>query len=104
MNKFTATRIMLVNPVRLSDFYFTKDAIQLAKDLIENGDYTDMGTLSVEQEGESAAEEMFDLTNNPSRQEERMRLYGNHRSISVGDIVGVNGKSFLCTAIGWETL
>ena len=98
----TVVRIMLVNPVHLSDFYFTKDSVQLAKNLMENGDYVDMGTLSVDQKGDAAAEEMFDLTNNPSRQEERKRLYGEHRSLSVGDIVGVDGQAYLCTSNGWE--
>lgn len=53
---------------------------------------------------EEAAEEMFDLTNNPSRQEERIRTYGNGRSISVGDIVNVDGVDYLCMSAGWEEL
>lgn len=100
----TVVRIMLVNATSLVEFYLTENVVQLAKTLMENGDYTDMGTLSVEQKGDAAAEEMFDLTNNPSRQEERKRLYGEHRSLSVGDIVGVDGRAYLCTSNGWETL
>ena len=100
----TVVRIMLVNTKQLVEFYLTENVVQLAKNLMESGDYTDMGTLSVEQTGDAAAEEMFDLTNNPSRQEERKRLYGEHRSLSVGDIVGVDGQAYLCTSNGWETL
>ena len=55
-------------------------------------------------EGEDGAEEMFDLTNNPSRQEERVQFYGRQRSISVGDIVQVNGRNFLCASFGWKEI
>lgn len=55
-------------------------------------------------DGKDAAEELFDLTNNPSRQEERIRTYGNGKSISVGDIVNVDGVDFLCMSAGWEEL
>jgi hypothetical protein len=52
--------------------------------------------------GEDAAEEMFDLTNNPCRQEERLKLYGNMRSVSVGDVVEVDGVKYLCEPAGWS--
>lgn len=52
----------------------------------------------------AAAEEMFDLTNNPSRQAEREQVYGNGRSVSVGDIVEVDGVDFLCSSFGWKIL
>ena len=45
-----------------------------------------------------------DLTNNPSRQEEREVRYGNHRSVSVGDIVEVDGVNYLCLPNGWEQI
>lgn len=98
----TVVRIMLVNTKQLVEFYLTENVVQLAKNLMESGDYVDIGTLSVEQKGYAAAEEMFNLTNNPSRQEERKRLYGEHRSLSVGDIVIVDGRAYLCTSNGWE--
>ena len=53
-------------------------------------------------EGEKAAEEIFDLTNNPSRQAERSVRYGRGRSISVGDIVEVNKVLYVCGPQGWE--
>ena len=60
-----------------------------------------------------AAEEVFDITNNPSREEESKDLYGCHRPVSVGDIVIVeelqeDGSfkevSYLCENIGWTAL
>ena len=50
------------------------------------------------------AEEVFDLTNNPGRQDEREELYGRFRSVSVGDIVEVDGVPFLCASMGWTAL
>lgn len=62
-------------------------------------------------EGEQFAEEMFDLTNNPSRQEERELLYGRGQSLSTGDIVEVEDRNdpeivtdWLCLGIGWFKL
>lgn len=59
--------------------------------------------------GEAAAEEMFDLTNNPSRQDEREERYGRHRSVSVGDIIEVEEQpgivtQWLCESCGWKNL
>lgn len=53
--------------------------------------------------GEDAAEECFDVTNNPSRQDEREAVYGRHRSVSVGDIVLIEetGGAFYCASSGW---
>lgn len=50
------------------------------------------------------AEEVFDLTNNPARQEERERVYGKGRSLSTGDIVAVGDDMFLCKSVGWVKL
>ena len=54
--------------------------------------------------GEEAAEEAFDLTNNPSREDERMRVYGRGQSVSVGDVVLVDDDVYLCMSCGWEKL
>ena len=50
---------------------------------------------------EDICEYAFDVTNNPSRQEEREKVYGRGRSLSVGDIVTVNENSYVCDNIGW---
>lgn len=55
-------------------------------------------------EGEEAAEEMFDLTNNPSREEERAKKYGNRRSLSVGDVVQVGDDNYICASMGWRKI
>lgn len=54
--------------------------------------------------GESAAEEAFDLTNNPSRQDEREDKYGLGKSVSVGDVVEVDGVDYLCESFGWAVI
>lgn len=58
---------------------------------------------------EAMANECFDLTNNPGRQEERELVYGTGRSVSVGDIVEVEHprdpektESWLCMSFGWK--
>lgn len=57
---------------------------------------------------EDVAEEMFDLTNNPSRQTAREYVYGRGRSLSVGDLVelGVemNNEKLLCCSFGWKVV
>lgn len=60
----------------------------------------------VEATGEDAAEEAFDLSNNPSRDYERNLYWGKNRCLSTGDIVEVTNqvdgrKYFLCDSIGW---
>lgn len=59
--------------------------------------------------GSEIAEEMFDLSNNPSRQDERDELYGSVRSVSVGDVIQVrNGPGpfewWLCCSAGWKRI
>ena len=54
--------------------------------------------------GLEAAREAFDLTNNPARQTEREARYGRYRSVSVGDIVVVDGKEYFCDNFGWLEL
>lgn len=51
-----------------------------------------------------AAEEVFDITNNPSREDECNEIYGCHRPVNVGDIVVVDGTSFLCENVGWTAI
>ncbi len=66
--------------------------------------YTPCAPIEVEDAGEAAAEEMFDLTNNPYRREERVAKYGRGRSLSVGDVVDVDGEKFVCLPMGWAAL
>lgn len=96
--------IKLANEQFMGDFYFRKDQAATARKLINEGQYRVGGNMVVPLQGEAAAEELFDLTNNPSRQEERERVYGRGRSISVGDIVSVEDQDYLCASEGWILL
>jgi tartrate dehydratase beta subunit/fumarate hydratase class I family protein len=44
------------------------------------------------------------LANNPYHQAERERTYGRSRSLSVGDVVQINGDLYLCRPTGWVAL
>jgi hypothetical protein len=66
--------------------------------------YTKIGTIETDKTGEAAAEEMFDLSNNPSRDEERQLRWGQYRSLSVGDVVHVDNEGFVCCSTGWQKL
>lgn len=68
------------------------------------GQYSFCKSMEFSSAGMDAAEEAFDLTNNPDRQDERERLYGRGRSVSVGDIVEVDGDAYLCESMGWSKL
>lgn len=72
---------------------------------LKSGEYQMVPAFgSFDVDGEEGAEVAFDLTNNPSRQQEREERYGRFRSVSVGDIVEVNGVDFLCDSFGWTRL
>ncbi len=97
--------IKLVNEQFLGEFYFRKDQVATARSLFKDGWYRAPVSLNLwDLEGEAAAEECFDLTNNPSRQEEREAVYGRSRSVSVGDIVAVDGVDWLCCSEGWQRI
>jgi hypothetical protein len=96
-------KIILVDAGKMGDFYFTKDAEALARKYLNEGWYDIEATVEVPDTltEEQVPEEMFDLTNNPYRQGEREVRYGRSRSVSVGDIVSVNGIRYLCRPNGW---
>lgn len=59
--------------------------------------------------GEDAAEEAFDLSNNPCRNEERARVWGKRPSLSVGDVVEVfdsneTSTAYMCDSFGWVAI
>jgi hypothetical protein len=105
------TTIMLVDSSKLGEFYFSKDPVELARQFLKEGLYTTaLSTVFVNlkgpvyKTGEEAAEECFDLTNNPSRMAERAAKYGYNRSLSVGDIVETSTGRFLCMSTGWAKI
>ena len=79
-----------------------KYKVEVARVLLPH--YIEQSTFETELEGKDAAEEAFDLTNNPSRQAERETCYGRLRSVSVGDIVEVDGVNYFCDSFGWKVL
>lgn len=88
----------------LREIFFKDDDEKMALVRSELPHYTVGGTFETELTGEDAAEEAFDLTNNPSRQEEREEKYGNGRSVSSGDVIEVDGVKYVCMSIGWAVL
>lgn len=103
--------IMLADRDLMSDMYCGVRGdlqVQTVKDGVARGAYTmsSSGVIKCEYDlkGEDVADEMFDLTNNPGRQVEREMIYGNGRSLSVGDIVIVDGEMFACLSFGWAKL
>lgn len=90
----------------LRDYSFSKNRIGLVRSMKDF--YTLCPPFFSSRDGTNAAEDAFDLSNNPYRQEERMDVIGRVRSLSTGDIVEVevNGKftEFLCDSFGWIKL
>lgn len=58
--------------------------------------------------GWDAAEQVYKVSNEPARHYDRESLWGNHRSMCVGDIVEVTNeegaKFYLCDSLGWVEL
>ena len=63
-------------------------------------------TYLTEAEGYGAAEEAFHIFNAPESMLEEWQQYISKGysgpSLSVGDIVEVNGEEYLCGSVGWE--
>lgn len=86
-------------------FYAADGALDIARavnELREQGAYRFIGVFETDKDDEHAAEEMFDLSNNPGRDAERAERWGANRSLSVGDIVQVNDDSWVCGVVGWQ--
>jgi hypothetical protein len=80
---------------------FEKQADLICAAALKAGKFEIFPAFDVIQKGEAGAEEAFDLTNNPSRQKERVIKFGCFRSVCVGDVVEVDGVNFLCDTFGW---
>lgn len=86
----------------LRDFFFANDQHSLVRE--ELPFYEKACSFETTLTGEDAAEEAFDLTNNPGRQLEREEKYGRGRSVSTGDVAEVDGVKYVCMSFGWEIL
>lgn len=82
--------------------FFVEDKLHMVKRELPR--YTQCKFFETDLEGETAAEEAFDLTNNPYRQREREEKYGRGRSVSTGDVIEVDGVKYACMNIGWEVV
>lgn len=77
--------------------------MQWVKDNLKN--YSDsMAFELVGYNPEDCCEEMFDISNNPSRQVERAKMFGKYRSVSVGDVIVVDGVKWICDSVGWKKI
>jgi hypothetical protein len=100
----TLATVFLADEAAMIRFY-TEDQTAVARDLMRRDAYRELGQLVAPgKTGEAAAEECFDLSNNPSRQAERDAVWGANRSLSVGDVVLVEGDMWLCRSMGWQRL
>lgn len=101
-------KIKLAPTSLMSVFYMQCKTVQLQTVYNALSEYTESKWFEVNGDSEDAAEEVFDLTNNPNRQDEREEKYGNGRSVSVGDVVIVNRvfgeEQWLCLSNGWVEL
>lgn len=96
MNECT---VFMVPDELMSSAFFTKNIVAFAS---RNAtDYAVVFKYTTDKTGIDAAEEAFDLTNNPYRQEERERVYGRGRSVSIGDVVVTDDFTYVCAPHGW---
>jgi hypothetical protein len=99
------SKVFILNPELRMEFYVSKDVVKTATKALAEKQYRNIGVIDTGSlKGAEAAEEVFDLTNNPYRQQEREERYGRHASVSVGDIVQVGDTGFLCASVGWVQL
>jgi len=84
--------------------YDSEVTLATARRALAEHNYLVCEAIDTDLTGMDAAEEMFDLTNNPGRQAEREALYGRGPSLSKGDIVEVEGVNYVCCSMGWEVL
>lgn len=110
----SAVKIKFAHPAMQGTMYTRgagKGVIPFVRAALADGRYYSDITpmLYVAGISKDAAEEAFDLTNNPARQDEREAVYGTGRSLSVGDVVEVYNPDFsieqwLCCPMGWEEI
>lgn len=97
--------VIFIAPNEIRRAAYDKDMVQQATQAFMMGQYDARGTVLVtETDPMDACEEIFDLTNNPSRQAERERKYGRWSSVSVADILSVDGIKFICLSIGYHEI
>jgi hypothetical protein len=96
--------VKFVDDESIGEFYFPPIQTELVKDLLADSKYRIAAEYYSPLDGEAAAEQAFDISNNPSREDDRLRHFHRQRSLSVGDLVVVDGITFLCASRGWQEI
>lgn len=91
-------KIKLAPSALMADLFLRSNAIEIAQNALKEGLYTESTLFEVNGDSADAAEDAFDLTNNPYRQEERELKYGRGRSLSAGDVVVVGEEQWFCAS------
>ena len=88
----------------IGSFYFrdTPQALDVVR--VRRSHYRLAGMIPTDLVGEEAAEMVFDISNNPSKESLKESMGWTGRSLSVGDIVMVDGVQYVCLPVGWKIL
>lgn len=102
----TQVTLHMLKPELMINMYTggMRNQLETARKLLAEGAYEQVKLETITSTVFIIADEIFDLTNNPSRQDEREKAYGRGRSLSVGDIVEAYGEKLLCCSIGWKVV
>jgi len=96
--------------MKVSVFYWTKHFPQALLGETPTREVFDrcyIKMCEVEGDTEIIPEDVFDMLNTDETLKETLQLKAlitGHTSMSVGDIVEIGGKYFICRGIGWEEL
>jgi hypothetical protein len=88
----------------IGSFYFRDTPQALEQVRRRRADYRLAGMIPTDLVGEEAAEMVFRLANDPSKALVKESMGWTGRSLSVGDIVVVDGVEFVCLPVGWKIL
>ena len=101
-------KILLLNDnVRVSGavpVIWSEDHRSIFLDRVRARSYVTVSKFEIPYSGEEAAEEVYDITNSPMREDESARVAGHIRPVLPGDIVVVDSRMYGCLSIGWVDL
>jgi hypothetical protein len=82
--------------------FYGSGALEQVRENRKHYRYT--GMIQTDLVGEDAAEAVFGLSNDPSKEDMKESMGWTGRSLSVGDIVMVDGVQYVCLPVGWKIL
>jgi len=88
----------------IGSFYFRDTPQALEQVRRRRADYRLAGMIPTDLVGEDAAEMVFDVSNNPSKETMKESMGWVDRSFSVGDLVVADGVEWICLSVGWTKL